>query len=207
MSYRLKDIIDQLASIAAEDESCNINAIIPLSVAELPEDSVLTKRRKRFQMLLGGALPLLSAEDRLEVSDNIRRLDLCFQQLQIKEFDVSAFEDIEFIPSPTIIPEGFLHSTSGLPGILATTPDIAFSGLKDFRLQDFKTIVDFIMTIRPVAKENVSAISEVIDSLLDFSRKWSDSTVEWYLSTDDPDSQERALEYMKTIRQIIKELL
>ena len=204
--YMMRGVIDRLAAIAACDDSCDLSAIIPSPAIESLDDGVLTKRRNRFQMLVGGILPLLTEDDQLEISDYIGRLDRDFQQSQIEKFGISTYEDIEFSPSPTVIPEKILYTTGGLSEILATTPDIAFSNLKDFRKQDFKTVVDFIKAIRLVARVNISEIEKVVSSLFVFSDKWNDSAIETYLQVAGSDLKMKAKEYVKGIRQIIEDL-
>lgn len=204
--YVMKGVIDRLAAIAACDNSCDLSAIIPSPTIESLDDGILTNRRNRFQMLIGGMLPLLTKNDQSEISDYVGRLDRNFQQSQVEEFGISAYENIKFSPSSTIIPEGILCTTGGLPEILATTPDIAFSNLKDSRKQDFKTVVDFIKAIKLVARTNISEITTIVNSLLTFSDKWNDFAIEAYLQVTDLDSKMKAKEYMESIRQIIEEL-
>lgn len=204
--YVMRGVIDRLAAIAACDDSCDLSAIIPSPATESLDDAVLTKRRNRFQMLIEGILPLLTKDDRLEISDYIGRLDRNFQQSQVEKFGISTYEDIEFSPSPMIIPEKLLYTTGGISEILATTPDIAFSGLKDFRKQDFKTVVDFIKAIRLVARVNIFEVVKVVSSLLAFSDRWNDFAVETYLQVVDSDLKMKAKKYVKGIREIIEEL-
>lgn len=204
--YVVKGVIDRLAAIAACDDSCDINAIVPLRTTESLNDSILTNRRNRFQMLIGGMLLLLTEDDQSAISGYVSQLDQEFQQSQLEEFGVSIYENIKFDASSTIIPEGILCATGGIPEILATTPDIAFSNLKDSRKQDFKTVVEFIKTVRLLAKVNTSKLEEVVDSLLVFADKWNDFAIETYLQAADSNSKIEAKEYVKSIRQIIEEL-
>lgn len=207
----IKEIIDTLVSIAAKTQEGNIDLAFPTTGIENLDDGCLTVTRERFNLLLGIALSFLSLQDSDQIQEYIEKLEINFQNSQEAALGLSMHEKLvpTAINDENLLNNSLFNITGGFSEIMATTPDKAFvQPLKEYIIQDFRTVVTFIQAIELIAlKDKLSRLDATKKQLVTFYEKWSEMNVKAYLPNVDKKNLEIAQAFMRTIRSLINKVI